>query len=101
MSVKSAELALTITNAGKGYARRLGLARTARDQATNAGSQRMTAEAWTRVASDGARAWERQFGCYAASYFTALDILQAAAELAEYYAGHLAEIDALAAAEAV
>jgi len=86
------ELAMTITTDGKGYPRHCELARMARYNVTP-GKARMAAEGWTRVASDGARAWERQFGTMAETKFSTMDILRAAVELADYYATHLAEME--------
>jgi hypothetical protein len=93
-SIGGHELALTIINDGAGYARRCSLARqaTAKEHGRGAMAQ-LNAIAWVSVATDGARAYERQFGSYGASCFTAQDILAAAIELADYYAQHVAEMD--------
>lgn len=93
MSFASDELALTITSSdGAGYPRHVALARMARYKVTPA-KARMAAEGWVRVASDAARKWERQFGTMAATKFSTADILQAAVDVADYYAKHLAEME--------
>jgi hypothetical protein len=85
------ELALTITSDGAGYQRRVELARMAISR--RPGDARIAAGGWVRVAVDGARAWERQFGTYGETKFSTMDILRAAVELADYYATHLAEME--------
>ena len=80
---RAAELALCEINNGARYAQRREIARMpARNAAVN----------MARVACMAAREYERDF---AADPFTAEEILLCAAELAEYYARHNAESDAL------
>ncbi len=90
MTTASHELAITIINEGKNYDDRLKVARYVR--ATFA------ATCWTRIAVDGARAYEREFGALDdyGKVFTTEDILLCAVELAEYYAQHIKESDAAA-----
>lgn len=93
MTLASDELALTVTSSdGAGYPRHVALARMAVSE--RPGDARIAAGGWVRVAVDAARAWERQFGTMAENHFSTADILRAAAEIADYYAKHLAELEA-------
>lgn len=87
MTTASHELALWVINTGEGYGDRCAAAR----QVTHPSYK---AYRFKRFASDGASAYEREFGTPGEHVFTAEDILLAAAELAEYYARHVAEADA-------
>lgn len=84
------ELALTIINDGTGYKERCNIARDLYERPTAAGTQN-AATMWVSVATRGARAYEKDFGSPGASSFTVTDILEAAAELAEYYEQHIKE----------
>lgn len=88
MTIASHELALCIIHTGEGYRERCDAARTAARSPT-LGSLRFGG-----IARDGARKYEKEFGTPGDTIFTAEDILAAAAELAEYYAQHVAETDA-------
>jgi hypothetical protein len=79
------ELALTIINTGEGYEDRCAIARVTR-------MPRLQATNWLSVAHRGARRYEREFP---GAKFSAVDILACAAELADYYAQHVAETDRL------
>lgn len=88
MTTASHELALWVINTGKGYDRRCHAARQA--------NPTYAAHLFANFAMDGARLYEKEFGTPGERIFAAEDMLLAAAELAEYYARHVAETDALA-----
>ena len=83
MTIGSHELALTIINDGAGYAERCQIAKVGAMQCSALMAQ-ISASHWLRVATEGARVYERQFGTPAtASSFTPEDILLQLR--AEYY----------------
>lgn len=85
------ELALFIINTAAGYPRRCAVARDVLACPHFPVAPRTAALEWAQIATRGARDYEREFGSPDASSFTAADILAAAAELADYYAAHVAE----------
>jgi hypothetical protein len=87
------ELALYVINiGGPEETRKNALGKTSLIDANKSERMQMNAEAWTRVASDGARRYEMHFGCYSASCFTPQEIIRAALELCDYYQHHAMEI---------
>lgn len=86
MTDKSNELALCIINDGSSYEHRLHVARR---------EQRLQPVPWVLVCTDAARKYAREFHTQShwSTVFTPEDILLCAAELANYYAEHIKEID--------
>lgn len=88
MSAESHELALTAINEGSDYQKRLEIAR--RDQT-------IQTVLWAGYATHAARGYMKDHGTPGdaiSSVFSTVDMLLAAAELAEYYEQHIQEVDA-------
>lgn len=80
----SSALALYIINTGELYERNCTAARLA--------SRKARAQMFVCIACDGAERYERDFGDGNRRPFGDADVLMCAAELAEYYAQHVAEM---------
>lgn len=83
------EIALVVINGAEDYQDRLATARST--------SPHVAAMAWAGISGSVARKLAREFG----DAYTVADILRAAAEMAEYYCKHVAEIDRAADRERV
>ena len=91
-NVGAHELALNIINDGKTYQRRKELGRLGLRSNLTGSTVRAHAQEWVTIARQGAFEYERAFGFLPnGSCFTALDILGAALELAQYYEEHARE----------
>lgn len=94
MSIAGDELALSIINDSRRYARRVAIAKNAVLREPGRGTVAQDAAmCWLREALLGAKVYEQQFGSYGVSCFTPIDILEAAIWLAEYYTNHAQELE--------